>query len=233
MQTSSYTTQQYNQLLFSEGQKKRELKRKYPIFDEAAKFAQVPFWREKFILMASGKPPKGFTLKDGTLRCTRNKFRYSIEIPTDPQEAYLKCLDFFKKNGCMSDQERDQIHQEFEESIQLDQSFYGKTWEQITCKKMKEAFIHNYLIELRNTFGLNEDQFRDLQTVVTLGIKLGSIMSANIVFSNCRITCINNLSRDANGWFVAVGPQRKRMNYSFIPDNQPRSAFPSSFLLKI
>lgn len=233
MQTSPYTPQQYNQLLFSEGQKKKDLKRKYPVFDEAAKFADSPFWKERFILMASGKAPKGFILKDGTLKCTRNKFKYSIEIPFEPQEAYLKCLDFFRKNGFMSDEEREQIHQKFEEDIQLEQSFYGKTWEQITCKKMKELFVYNYLLELRSSFGLNNNEFRDLQTVVTIGMKLGSITNANIVFSNCRITSINNLSRDINGNFVVIGPLRKRVNYSFLPDNQPRMPSLHNRLLKI
>lgn len=233
MQTSAHTSQYYNQLLFSGGQKKKELKRKYPIFDEAAKFTNDPFWREKFISMSSGRPPKGFTLKDGVLKCTRNKFKYSIEVPNDPNEAFLKCVEFFKKNGCMSDQERDQIHQEFEESIQLDQSFYGKTWDQITCKKMKDAFVHNYLVELKNHFGLDEEQFRDLQTVVTLGLKLGAIASVNIIFSNCRITSINNLSRDPNGKFVVIGPQRRRVNYSFISDSQPRLNLNLSPLIRI
>lgn len=172
--------------------RRRKKKVLYPIFEECARIATDPFWRDKFEKASFGKLPRGFTINKDSLIYKRGTKNDWVIIPSTPHEAYSVCVFFFQSAAKIySDLDRKRIDEE-EKLMQLQEQLKERTWAK-TLKRQKEVLVELYIHELREEYQLSVDAAKRLEDLITIGILYNHFNKDNIILEEGMIARIEGL----------------------------------------
>lgn len=116
-----------------------------------------------------------------------------MEIPTSPEDAYPKIIEFFRSNGGIfspdDNQESIKLH---EEKVEALMEKGPRTWGDYN-KKMRDILVLNYVNAVKEAMGLNRQQVNDLKQTIHIGIITGILTKENIIVNDSFIESIDGL----------------------------------------
>lgn len=174
----------------------------HQIFDECTKLVDDPFWVEKFRDASRGKFPKYFYYQDNTLIYKKSAKEKSLEVPDDPSEAVIDCIDFFKQQGSMFS-ELDQINVEVQQ-----QAAVPFLWTDLNAKT-KALLVDTYIIKMSKLMQLTPNEMNNLTRVVRTGVHAKFFAENNIFISNKAIIEIRGLFWDEYLKIFYIDPKIK------------------------
>lgn len=171
-----------------------------PIFKEAIKSCEDPFWRNKLMDASRGIFPKFFSYKDGELIYGKNKTEMQIKrISNNPVEAANNFIQFMKETEKIfspADIQNMSISEKFDEPLKL------KTWADYK-KKDREHMIDFYIESMEKLMKLNQDELEDLKRKILEGIELKIFDKTNIIIDkDNRIVKIEGLGMTKDRSFI-------------------------------
>lgn len=173
----------------------------YPLFSECSQFTLDSYWKQIFEECARGRFPRGSTIdakrnvinfrtKSGN---TNNYFSYSIK-KHDPQKTFKDLKELFQtKLSLQSHIDHQKIRAEFDDICQDLQETYTGNWTTIKGKKVRDAFVRRYILDLKEKYKLNDRETADVARTIKLGFLLNWIGSDQVVYENQRILDIKAL----------------------------------------
>jgi hypothetical protein len=170
----------------------------HDIFEKCSELTDDQYWITVFKDCAHGKFPRGFSFNYGILIHRKGNKKVTEVIPNIPSEALEISMKFFKDYaGLMSIADRKKIQKEHDE--RLLESFLNNemSWKDIKTARTKEVLISEYVTDLATKSGYNEDQRKELITIIKAGFMLKYFESNNIEMSQGRITNIIGLIYDS------------------------------------
>jgi hypothetical protein len=167
----------------------------YPIFLECSQYAEDTFWINIFEDLAYGKTPYGTYINKDFLCCKyKNKeFNYKIE-KKNSKELYDDIYNLFaNKLGLLS--QIDKINQKIDfYNLEEEIKSYKKSWVNIKKKNIKDLFIENYVIEMRNKYNLTLKQSKFLLSIIFIGMIFKVFSIKDINYEDGKITSIEGIN---------------------------------------
>lgn len=163
--------------------KKTEKEIVNPIFLKAMEYSTDEMWREIFYTAAYGKLPKGFIYKDNSIIHKVKSRTFRLEVPYDPQEAYIKCQEFFQqKGGIFSNRDYETVPT----SVQDDKGPVEYTWNEIKRRKMRDVLFYNYVKDMSRQYSLNSQERRQLEDMINI-LNFMDIPASEVVINDNKI----------------------------------------------
>ena len=167
----------------------------YPIFLECCQYATDNFWINIFEDLAYSKTPYGSYINKDFLCCNyKNKeFNYKIE-KKDAKELYDEVYFLFaKKLGLLS--QLDKINKKIDfTNIEEEIKEYKKNWINIKKKNIKDLFIENYVIDMKNKHDLTLKNARYLLSIIFVGMIFKVITNKDIEYEDGKILNIKGVN---------------------------------------
>jgi hypothetical protein len=157
----------------------------FPVFLKVAEYAQTDlFWNRIYMDFAYGVLPYGVVINDGVVY-KKNRLHYSFEgkspslIFTELTQLMQSKLDLSSKLDRLSDQ---YIYHQME-------------WKDIKKKNIKELFIENYVLTLKNKYALSVKQTQLMHRFLVIQMCFRQISGSHICYDpeQAIITQISNL----------------------------------------
>ena len=166
----------------------------HELFDRCAELTKDQYWISILNDCARDKFPRGFQYKNGLMIHRRGNRCVRKEIPDNPNQAFPVTIDFFKSaGGLMSNTDRKRLQKEEEEKLLESYSKNEITWKDIKIERVKDSLISEYISDLSIKKSLNDDQKKNLTTVIKMGFMIKYFSSKNIIMSGGKITDIQGL----------------------------------------
>lgn len=184
----------------------------HKIFAECATATVDPFWAEKFTNASYGKFPPKFNYNDGMLNYRKGAKSKILEIPMNPYEAAVLCMEFFRTNGGIfseldqqySAQLQDKRSQELLSQKPLE-------WADLN-KKMQECLLSYYVMSMKEVMKLRDSEIEQLRQTLHLGIKNKYFGKNNIHVENNRIQTVDGLLWNNNDRRFFINPELKPLS---------------------
>jgi hypothetical protein len=167
----------------------------YPIFLECMQYTKEPFWASVFESLAFGQSPFGCFFNKNSLCCNYKdkEFSYRIE-KKNPEELYNDVYNLLaKKLGLLSTRDKLKKKLEFynlEDSLKTT----NKTWSAIRKKNIKDLIIENFVIEMKNKYGFDIKQSRNLLSTIFIGMIFKVFSVKDIHYQDGKILSIDGIS---------------------------------------
>lgn len=180
------------------------VKVKYPIFEEASQWTNIPFWKEMLQQCSLAKFPKGMSVSKGivyinTSATKKNPQRY--DIPSDPREVCALMKKLFTENlGLKSEQDKGKDLETFRST---QKEFKAQTFTQFkdaSLKVQKEELIDQFVIKMSKEKGLTTKEMIKFKNAIHVGLHMKIIK--DIEFDNGVITHVPGISlkKTRRGW---------------------------------
>jgi hypothetical protein len=187
-----------NKLIGAEKQKKKKTLRPiiYPIFEQCANLTEDAFWQKILSECARGKfPSRGFSFKNNLLNYKKGNKTERLEIPNSASEAFSSILTFFQTvAGIMSAADKAKLLQAEEEKLLRDLEWREDlTWKEIKPEKLKDIMINEFIDEISTKMEYDEEEKRELITIVKKGFILKYFGPDNVILENGKIVEIEGL----------------------------------------
>lgn len=178
----------------------------HKIFAECAAATNDPFWAEKFTNASYGKFPAKFNYSDGVLNYRKGAKSKTLEIPMNPYEASILCMDFFRTNGGMFSELDQQYSTQLQDSRSQD-LIYQKPleWADLN-KKMRECLLSYYIVSMKDVMKLRDNEIEQLLQTLRMGIKNKYFDEHNIRVENNRIQTVDGLLWNNNDRRFFINP---------------------------
>jgi len=185
--------------------KTKKIKIVNPIFEQCIELTNDPYWKTIFTNAMLGKLPSGFSYSDGNLVYKKGNKLIKTLLSGNPINILTTSLDFFRTNGGLYsdiDRERELIN------ANAGMTFQQMTWAQI-CKNsiLKRLLIHAYLKKLAKS----DAEYKNLKTIVNIGMIVGIITNSDIEYRNGEITNIPNIVYREGIWMLEDNGKRKKV----------------------
>lgn len=173
----------------------------YPIFAQCAKYTLDPFWKEIFMNYSMGKFPKNVKY-DGDKHSLHIKLQkntnWEIFVLPKDEIALYKFLKLHMQKNLNIYSTRDIQARTNAPNVSNPQEKV-ECWKQIRSKNQKDILIINYVIAMRKLYKLSQSEYKQLFSLINLGIQIKSISSDDIKYnpSEKKIENIENISFDA------------------------------------
>lgn len=171
----------------------------YPIFLECCQYTTETFWENIFEDIAYGKTPYGTYISKDFLCCNYKdkEFSYKIEHK-DPKQLYTDVYNLLaKKLGLLSHKDKIKKRVDFY-NIEQEIKESRKSWNNIRKKNVKDLFIENYVIAMKNKFELTIKQAKSLLSIIFIAMVFKVITCKDIHYSDGVITEIEGISFKKN-----------------------------------
>lgn len=168
----------------------------HPIFEKCIEITDDKFWQSTFLDCARGKFPRGYTFKNNLLTHKKGNKISTLELDSSSKtEVFYSTKAFFHAcSGLMSAADRKyKQKQEEEKMLEEMESFDDMTWKDVRTDKLKELMITEFICSICTKMKYNEEEKRELITVVKKGLMLKYFNSDNIIMEGGRIVEIDGL----------------------------------------
>ena len=166
----------------------------YPIFLECSKYTSDIFWKYIFEDLAYSKSPYGTYITKNFLCCNYKgkEFSYKIDTTKDAKLLFEEIYDLlYNKLGLLSDKDKLQKRQYFENSQKESHIIQTENWNSIKKKSIKTTMIENYVIHIKNKYNLSFCQSNKLLSLIVIGIIFKTITNEDIKYQDGEILSIN------------------------------------------
>ena len=178
----------------------------HKIFTDCAAATNDPFWAEKFINASYGKFPPKFNYSDGVLNYRKGAKSKTLEIPMNPYEASILCMDFFRTNGAMFSELDQQHSTQLQDSRSQDvMSQKPLEWGDLN-RKMQECLLSYYVVSMKDVMKLRDSEVEQLLQTLHMGIKNKYFGKHNIRVENNRIQIVEGLLWNNNDRCFFINP---------------------------
>jgi len=167
------------------------MKVKYPIFNEAATWTNIDYWKEVFTQCSLGKFPKGMSISKNIIYINNVKTKRTIEkyqMPTDSNELCQLCKEIFTTHLDLKSTQ--DLKNELEIFKNNQEEYIQKEYVEFkdaTLKIQKEELIDTYVVSIPN---MNIEDAKRLKNVIYIGITMDIL---KISISNNKIVEIEGL----------------------------------------
>jgi hypothetical protein len=176
--------------------KRVEKKVVHEIFEKCSELTDDEYWVSVFKSCAREKFPRGFQYKNGMLIHRKGSKTIRVLIPDSVSEALSASISFFKSaGGLMSVTDKKKLQKEEENRLLEQTSSEEITWKDIKIERIKEVLISEFISDLSIKNGLDENQKKELSTVIKVGFILKCFGSKNIIMDKGKIIEIQGLTR--------------------------------------
>jgi hypothetical protein len=173
----------------------------FPIFEECKNFTLDRFWIDCFSNFACNRFPQGVKYdpkhKNLILKIG-NKAAEVIALPDDPPELFTTLMMVMKqKLGMRSTRDLKIQKEEIEHALKQRDIDLEGGFKKIKPKHLKDQLIMNYIMSLKEKYGLNASEYNTVVSMVLLGFQFKSITPDSVRYENGVIQHIDGLKFDA------------------------------------
>ena len=168
----------------------------FPIFLECLKYCTDLFWENIFEELVYGRSPYGTYISKEFICCSYKgkEFSYKIE-KKEPDKIYDEIHDLFLvKLGLLSSKDKVKKKNDFYNFEKDIKENRNKSWTSIRKKNIKDIYIENYVIEMKNKYNLTMKQARHLLSMISIGMIFKVISCKDIVYNYGVIEDIKGIS---------------------------------------
>ena len=170
----------------------------YPIFHDCIQHTEDEFWKYILEELSKGKCPKSIYISNNVIHSSNKKKRFSY--PIDSSKSSLIVFNELKElltthtSICSSIDIKQQTEQ-------LNRNNDGEitnktTWSEIHKKTLRDIFIINFIIRMKNKYKLSWNSAKDLYSTIQIAFLYKTQVSKDVVFKNKQIESINGISYD-------------------------------------
>jgi hypothetical protein len=171
----------------------------YPEIKSCEDYVTDSFWKKLFDDMSRGKCPKNIVIFNTTVSSTYKRNGFSYNFKDYPSEQVAKDLvEILKTNGCIYS--LNDIKQEKEEidKVNDDLKTSYASWKQIKTRKIKQQYIHNFVLKQADKYKLNDVLSNQLIRLINFSLnEFRTHKSDDIVFENNEIIEIKDIVYDS------------------------------------
>ncbi len=178
----------------------------YPLFADCTQFTLDPYWQQVFEECSRGKFPRGSGIdsegkvvyfRNRTSNNSNNRNYVSYKIKKNPEQIFKDLKRLFQEHlNFKSIRDRQEIQAELDEICKsLQESFTG-SWQKIKRKKIKDPIIRRYILDLKETHNLNDEETAEVAQIIKLGFLFNWIANEQVVYEDQRILDIITLHFD-------------------------------------
>lgn len=198
---------------------------KYPKFQEMANLCSDSFWKTTFIDASYGKFHRGFKY-DKEINSLSYKLRnkiFTCNISNlTAKDSITVIQDFMRTTANIMSTE--DIKNKTEKIIK-NRTFNVENsidcWSKIKSPIYKQILVYNFINENTKKYNLSQEESKQFEYVIRLGIFLKYLNSNNIHVEDGKITQIDGIKHDKNGYHLDI-PDNFYKNKP-IKDNIPNS----------
>lgn len=166
----------------------------FQVFENCKKYTLDKFWKDHFTNLARNKFPPGIKYDDKTKTLyikIKNK-EEKIILPDENTEIFNILMDIMKnKLGIRSNRdlkiEKEHIVNITKKDAEMDD------FKKIKQKQLKDHLIMNYVISLRDKYGLTNAEYNKALSIIQLGFQFKSITMDNVIYENGNIKDIEGI----------------------------------------
>jgi len=180
------------------------VKVKYPIFQEASQWTNIPFWKETLEQCSLAKFPKGMSVSRGVIYINNTKTKKNIQrydVPEDPKEVCALCKKIFTEIlGLKSAKDKCKDLEDFRTTQNEFKSHIFTNFKEASLKIQREQLIDNYVMDTGEERGLNSYEMKQFKNAIYVGIHMGIVKG--IEFDGGKIVDIPEikLKKSRRGW---------------------------------
>lgn len=166
---------------------------KYPIFSEASKYIQDPYWVDIFLSLAHDKNiPKCIYIKGNNIINSGNKsnFNYSF-IDKPPQLIAIELQEILRSNTNIASTIDNNKNNELNNLN--NKHIIHEKWSSIRKKSQKDELIMNYILHMKKEYNLTEKNAINLYKLINVGFVLKYQCSNDVKLINGEISKINGI----------------------------------------
>lgn len=172
----------------------------FPIFEECKNYTLDRCWMDWFSNFACNRFPAGvkYDSKHKNLIIKiDNKPIEVIALPEDPPRLFTTLMTVMKqKLGMRSTRDLKIQKEEIEHAIKQRSIDLECDFKKIKPKHLKDQLIMNYIISLKEKYGLSVSEYNVAVSIVQLGFQFKSITPDNVLYENGEIQDIDGLTFD-------------------------------------
>ncbi len=180
----------------------------HPLFADCAQFTLDPYWQQVFEECSRGKFPRGsgidsegkvvyFRNRTSNSNNSNNRNYVSYKIKKNPEQIFKELKQLFQEQlNFKSIRDRQEIRAELDDICKnLQESFTG-SWQKFKRKKIKDQIIRRYILDLKDTYDLNDKETTQVSQIIKLGFLFNWIANDQVVYEDQRILDIMTLHFD-------------------------------------
>lgn len=201
---------------------------KFPIFVEASKLVEDPYWKGIFEKCGTGKFPTRFSFREDNIYYKHGTKLQSIEVPRLPSDALYVVMAFFRENsGLMSPNE---IQEAQQRQAILAQTYRSPTMWKDLNQKERTLYITEYIKVVIKEMKLSQKEKDQFRRVLRGGLAIGCFSSArnNIIISQSQIIRIDGLYFDNNKRVFVIDQSlypNTNVRYKVTPEPETNEGF--------
>lgn len=160
-----------------------------PIFEQAIKHIDDPYWINIFDNASKGSFPRSFSYVDDELVQKVKTKVFKTKIPQDDPELVAEiCINEFKKvRGMMSKLDRDKALDDFEKHRNKNENH---TWKKAN-KHVRSQLISDYIDMVSERDNLSHHLKSNLDTVINIALFTGDLADTNIIMDSSSFSILN------------------------------------------
>lgn len=179
--------------------KKVDLVVLYHIFEQYSEHVTDPYWVNVLKTCSYGEMPTGSYYRNNVISTRKGTQIISYEIDLNPETGAKRCVDFFRDNcGLKSDEDIKNLDKELEKCGISTQTLSQMSWKDIKKAKTRKSLVLDYVYNTKAERNLTDDQVKNLETQINIGINLKLFSNDHIIFENGKILGIKGLKWDHN-----------------------------------
>lgn len=171
----------------------------FPIFEECKNYTLDQCWMDWFSNFACNKFPPGvkYDPKHNNLILKVGKTMEIIALPEDPANLFSTLMSVMKqKLGMRSTRDIKIQKDEIENAIKQRNIDLECDFKKIKPKHLKDQLIMNYIIHLKEKYGLDSNEYNVVASMVQLGFQFKSITPDCVIYEDGAIQSIEGLEFD-------------------------------------
>ena len=173
----------------------------FPIFEKCKSYTLDPFWREQFSNFACNQFPQGVRYDPNRKSLIIKKDPTNTEVIALPEddvcELFQTVIKILRSKLDMHSSRDIKYQREIiENALQKKETEADCEWKKIKPRQLRNQLLMNYLAELKNKHNLNNNEFKQLISVVQLGFQFRSINSDDVQYMDGKVIAIDNLEYD-------------------------------------
>jgi len=195
----------------------------YPIFLECIQYCTDDFWESVFEELAYGKTPYGVYISKNYICCNYKgkEFSYKIEKTKSSKEIYDDVYNLlFVKLGLLSSKDKVKKKLEFF-NFEKDINENRKQWSNIRKKNVKDLYIENYVISMKNKYNLSIKQAKHLLSMISIGMIFKVISNKDIEFKDGVIERIEGIKFENKKLIFEKNIYNLDTAYSYVLIDKP------------
>lgn len=189
----------------------------YPSIYDGLEFVEDDEWYEILSNIAYGIMPKDFTSRHNGIVYTASSREKRYQPSVDPEEAVWGTIEFIREVGHVYTTTDIDIDEEIVEEVCPD------LWKNVKNKK-KQILIKNYKKTETKRLNLTSQQEAEMYSLMSIGLKNGTIADDDIVFKDGEIKDIKSLTFDGQVYKFRSDASKRLKVFSNVSKDTSKDA---------